>query len=558
MSTNKPTKSFIVIGIDFGTTNFARYSGIAWASSREPENIQVITEWKTEISHRSNTKKVPTELFYSSGSDTSWGYSVPADKDALKWFKLLLIDEKDMPAKITNCSQFQRSRELLETMKKGPIDAIACFLSKIWSHAMDKIESKLGKELVQNSEFQVVVTLPAIWPPYARYRMEQAVEVSGIRSPRPCGNTTVCFISEPQAAALATMHDFRDTSTVKAGDTMVICDAGGGTVDLVNGMVESTVPFVVEEWVEGEGELCGGVFLDEEFLELIKGKVTPGSWPSVSIAEQNKLLDKEWEHGIKPQFSNQNRTWQVNLPDSCSGPTSGRNLKRRKAISISSDEIWSVYNPIISKIEALIDHQINAVQKKCRRTTIETNRNWTAICRGAVIYGINGHGPEASLGPEIDTRVALRSYGVLSDTLFRPDEHIGCEKYWSEDDQVWKVNKMEWFIREGETLLTKKTLRQDFLRLCSGGIDKMQNLFYSCTESPPPKVWDSSMEPLCAIQWTGDINIESLPTQTTPLGKVLRKVVYVIEMNYEDGWADFTIYSQGMRVGAHHVNVELR
>lgn len=52
------------------------------------------------------------------------------------------------------------------------------------------------------------------------------------------------------------------------------------------------------------GELCGGVFLDEEFLELIKGKVTPGSWPSVSIAEQNKLLDKEWEHGIKPQFSN--------------------------------------------------------------------------------------------------------------------------------------------------------------------------------------------------------------------------------------------------------------
>ncbi|CAF3553892.1 unnamed protein product [Fusarium graminearum] len=82
MSTNKPTKSFIVIGIDFGTT---------------------------------------------SGSDTSWGYSVPADKDALKWFKLLLIDEKDMPAKITNSSQFQRSRELLETMKKGPIDAIACF-----------------------------------------------------------------------------------------------------------------------------------------------------------------------------------------------------------------------------------------------------------------------------------------------------------------------------------------------------------------------------------------------------------------------------------------------
>ncbi|KAI6761858.1 hypothetical protein HG531_002411 [Fusarium graminearum] len=298
---------------------------------------------------------------------------------------------------------------------------------------MDNIESKLGKELVQNSEFQVVVTLPAIWPPYARYRMEQAVEVSGIRSPRPCGNTTVCFISEPQAAALANMHDFRDTSTVKAGDTMVICDAGGGTVDLVNGMVESTDPFVVEEWVEGEGELCGGVFLDEEFLELIKGKVTPGSWPS--------------------------------------------------AIGLSSDEIWSVYNPIISKIEALIGHQINAVQKKCRRTTI-------------YIVLVGGFGRSPYLFSRLKT--------TFNATVLR-----------SKGDKP-------------------------------------------CTESPPPKVWDSSMEPLCAIQWTGDINIELLPTQTTPLGKVLRKVVYVIEMNYEDGWADFTIYSQGMRVGAHHVNVELR
>ncbi|KAF0638040.1 hypothetical protein FPSE5266_00075 [Fusarium pseudograminearum] len=484
MAAETPTGDVITIGIDFGTT----YSGIAWASSREPENIQVVTGWKTELNHRSPAKKVPTQLFYSSGSDTSWGYSVPADKDALKWFKLLLIDEKDIPAKITNSSQFQHSRELLETMKKGPIDAIGCFLSKIWSHAMDSIESKLGKELVRNSEFQVVVTLPAIWSPYARYRMEKAVEVSRIRSPRPCGNTTVCFISEPQAAALATMHDFRDTSTVKAGDTMVICDAGGGTVDLISCVVESTYPFVVKKWDGSEGKLCGGVFLDEEFLELIKGKVTPGSWPSVSIAEQKMFLNNEWEHGIKPQFSNQNRTWQVDLPDSCSGPTSGGNMKRRKAIDLSSDEIWSVYNPIInkiealvsrriSKIEALIGHQINAVQKKCRRPAIyivlvggfgrspylfsrlkttfnatvlrsKGDKPWTAICRGAVIYGINGHGPEASLGPEIDTRVALRSYGVLSDTLFRPDEHIGCEKYWSEDDQVWKVHKMEWFIRE--------------------------------------------------------------------------------------------------------------
>ena len=84
------------------------------------------------------------------------------------------------------------------------------------------------------------------------------------------------------------------------------------------------------------GGLCGSVFLDENFLELIEQKVTPASWESVSIAEQKKFLNVEWEHGIKSQFSNQRRTWLVDLPDSCGGPTSKSKLKRRRTIELSS------------------------------------------------------------------------------------------------------------------------------------------------------------------------------------------------------------------------------
>ncbi|KAM0225621.1 hypothetical protein ACHAQD_000579 [Fusarium lateritium] len=297
MTANKPVDDLIIIGIDFGTT----YSGIAWAYSREPEEIELVTSWDSELNHCSDVEKAPTQLFYDNDKDTTWGYSVPADKDALKWFKLLLLDTADIPADMLSSVQLRKARDLLDGIKKDPVNVIACFLRKIWNHAIDSIRRSVGAELLQKSRFHVVVTLPAIWPPYAQQRMKQAARVSGILDARSCGETTLRFISEPEAAALATIKDLSKRSTIKVGDTMVICDAGGGTVDLISYVVESTAPFVVKECVKGDGGLCGGVFLDERFLKLIKGKLAPGSWSSVSRAEEKKFLNDSWEHGIKPE-----------------------------------------------------------------------------------------------------------------------------------------------------------------------------------------------------------------------------------------------------------------
>jgi molecular chaperone DnaK (HSP70) len=154
-------------------------------------------------------------LFYDNDKDTTWGYSVPADKDALKWFKLLLLDTADIPANMLSSSQLRKARNLLSGIKKDPVEVIACFLRKIWNHAIDSICRSVGVDLVQKSRFHVVITLPAIWPPYAQQRMKQAARVSGILDDRSCGETTLRFISEPEAAALATIKDFSKRSTIK-------------------------------------------------------------------------------------------------------------------------------------------------------------------------------------------------------------------------------------------------------------------------------------------------------------------------------------------------------
>ncbi|KAF4951137.1 hypothetical protein FGADI_7752 [Fusarium gaditjirri] len=585
MTANELVDDFIIIGLDFGTT----YSGIAWAYSREPEDIELITSWDSEFNNCSDVEKAPIQLLYDDKKGTSWGYSIPADKDALKWFKLLLLDNEDVPIMVSKSSQMRCAQKLLDKMKKDPVEVIACYLRKIWNHAIDSIQRTVGAELLQKSPFRVVITLPAIWPPYAQQRMKQAAKSSGILDARSCGETKLRFISEPEAAALATIKDLSKRSTIKVGDAMVICDAGGGTVDLISYQIESISPFVVKECVKGDGGLCGGVFLDEQFLELIKRKLTPGSWDNVTLAEQKKFLNECWEHGIKPQFSNQNRTWLIDLPDSCDDASSGRKLKRRKTLELSSSDILSAYTPIVDKIEALVRQQTHAVKSKVGKpakyiilvggfgrssylysklqsaffesTVLQSrgNKPWSAICRGAVVHGITNHGLSATLGVTVGARVARNSYGVRFNTDFDPQEHNRSDRFWSDKEQKWLAkNQMEWFLREGDNILTKKPIRQTYYRLYSERIDHVSETIYICSEFLPPETSGPAVNELCEIRWTRNINLESLPTYTNALGKVYHTLTYDIEMTCEDGTVDFTVYYKGKRVGAHNVDVQFR
>ncbi|KAF5638257.1 mitochondrial-type heat shock 70 [Fusarium tjaetaba] len=585
MTTNKPVDDFIIIGLDFGTT----YSGIAWAYSREPEEIELVTSWDSEFNRCFDVEKAPTQLLYDDNKDTSWGYSIPASEDALKWFKLLLLDNEDIPISVSRSSQLRHAQKLLDKTKKDPVEVIACYLRKLWNHAIDSIQRAVGVDLLTKSPFHVVITLPAIWPPYAQQRMKQAAKTSGILDARLCGETKLRFISEPEAAALATIKDLSKRSTMKIGDTMVICDAGGGTVDLISYQIESVSPFVVKECVKGDGGLCGGVFLDERFLKLIKRKLTRGSWDSVTSVEEKKFLNEWWEHGIKPQFSNQNRDWVIDLPDNCNATSSSGKLKRRKTLELSSSDILSAYTPIVDKIEGLVRRQAQAVKSKLGKpakyiilvggfgrssylydklqraffesTVLQSrgNKPWSAICRGAVVHGITHHGLSATLGVTVGARVARNSYGVMFDTQFDSQKHHRSDKCWSEEEQEWQAtNQMQWFLREGDNMLTKKPVRHNYYRLFSERISHVSETIYICSEPTPPETSGPAVNELCEIRWTRNINLESLPTYTNSLGKVYHRLSFDIEMTCEDGTVDFTVYYEGKRVGAHNVDVQFR
>lgn len=84
--------------------------------------------------------------------------------------------------------------------------------------------------------------------------------------------TALHIISEPEAAALYAL-DAMDPHNLKVGNTFVLCDAGGGTVDLITYTVSSLKPILkLSEATPGTGSMCGASFLNRRFQELMESR----------------------------------------------------------------------------------------------------------------------------------------------------------------------------------------------------------------------------------------------------------------------------------------------
>jgi molecular chaperone DnaK (HSP70) len=242
----------IVVGIDFGTT----FSGAAWARSGKPDRTATITNWPTKLRGNHDVEKAPTQIAFAEHHSSSpsgpltfvsirrqrqhqhselaepvWGYNIPADQAALKWFKLLLLEDKDIPESVRDSHHLKDARAALDASGKQVIEVVSAYLKALWAHIVTGIKRTIGDMLFSISTIQVVITLPAIWPHYAQARMRQAATAAGILATNSHGaQASIAFVPEPEAAALATFQDMTNRPDIRVDDHFVVCDAGGGTV----------------------------------------------------------------------------------------------------------------------------------------------------------------------------------------------------------------------------------------------------------------------------------------------------------------------------------------
>ncbi|KAI1204680.1 actin-like ATPase domain-containing protein, partial [Annulohypoxylon truncatum] len=470
----------LIFGIDFGTT----FSGVAWATvdDLEDNEINIITSWPK---YRREDGKAPTELFYEDDK-IMWGYEVPSDADPVSWFKLLLLRDEDIDEDLRQSDYYIRAKSKLKELDKDPTDLVADYLRALWQHTLNTVRKSRSKAVIAALMFHVVITVPAIWKDYARTNMQEAVAKAGILDHRSAGPTTLSFVPEPEAAGLITLLEL--DGMLKTDDVYVICDAGGGTVDLISYRIGNLDPIELHEAVAGTGDLCGGIFVDEQFERLCKKRLGR-SWNKLSQASIKGIIKSEWEHVYKPSYTGRDhgREFPIGIPAEALGGSNENDLTRKPHIKdgrihFSNSDIKSAFTTAFSSIDSLVDSQIKNTQKKSllvkgivlvggfgaspylynhlkdrfAKQGIEVlqdtgMRPRTAICRGAILKGFldaPSIALAASAHVNVASTIARQNLGIEYRPLFDKTIHNKRDRFLDENEGVWRVTEMQWYLQK--------------------------------------------------------------------------------------------------------------
>ena len=105
---------------------------------------------------------MPSEIAYTL-SGVKWGFGIPHKEPRLAWFKLLLDPTKYSLATVTN-SPLSKTKQLIPRGRQ-PVDVVADYLSELYKHTIDHLEKTLGKEVVEVSPLDIILTVPAVTYP---------------------------------------------------------------------------------------------------------------------------------------------------------------------------------------------------------------------------------------------------------------------------------------------------------------------------------------------------------------------------------------------------------
>lgn len=221
------------------------YSGVSWAVNGGNKVVRVINDWPNPASDLETSDKVPTKISYENGKPARWGYAVELKEDCFRWFKLLL----DPKNKIGQSSEaVTTSLKLLRSLNKRVEDVAADYLRLLWQYTKADIAKARGVDWESNYTVKVVLTVPAIWSHEAKDRTMKIAKNADLPS-------QIDLVSEPEAAALAVLKEKnKDGETLKVGDCFVVCDAGGGTVDLISYKICKVSPLEIKEVAVGDGK----------------------------------------------------------------------------------------------------------------------------------------------------------------------------------------------------------------------------------------------------------------------------------------------------------------
>ncbi|KAL4789568.1 actin-like ATPase domain-containing protein [Aspergillus venezuelensis] len=476
----------LVVELDFGTT----FSGIAYSVGGSLEDIEVHTKWPGGCNRI--FVKVPSDISYGE-KGIQWGYQVGPLAEACRGVKLLL-DEK---------------QELLRRLRKDAVQVTADFLRQIIGQTQEVLHRRLGVKM-QELDLQYVLTMPAVWSDKAKDATMRAVVQAGVDM------KSITLVSEPEAAALYSLRGTLPNSIGK-DDVFVVCDAGSGTADLIAYQVDSLEPLRLSEVTEGTGKpkgggvhwfnsrtdtpvgaVCGSLLLDGRFEELLRERMGQDrAKPNFTESYDDDFADVEYFIPVAGATDNS----QVPIKDGF--------------FLMSSKDMKDIFDPVVGKIEDLLEEQTTAITKQELPIKLLTDfhaivpvggfgaspylfhRLRAKFSKLAIIQTPDGgavhHGLE---GNKINSRFALRHYGIRHRSPFDPEIHSADDphKYWDDlEEEWWMDHRMKWYVTKSSKISENEPIRLNWYK--TRRVDEVaqlmfQSYLYFSLEEDAPDVYN--------------------------------------------------------------------
>lgn len=181
---------------------------MSWAVNGGTKKIHLINSWPDPHAQNSSKDKVPSSISYANGKPQKWGYVVGFNDESFKWIKILLEENHEyatMVEPVKDCNT------LLRKVEKTAQEVVADYLKLLWAYTIEDIK-RFHPDYEDLFNLRAVLTVPAIWSPGAKDKTLQAARLAGLPN-------ALKLVTEPEAAALATLKDKVEDNQLKVSDS---------------------------------------------------------------------------------------------------------------------------------------------------------------------------------------------------------------------------------------------------------------------------------------------------------------------------------------------------
>ncbi|KAK9554850.1 hypothetical protein V6Z77_006137 [Aspergillus fumigatus] len=374
------SKNKIIVGVDYGTT----FTGASYVSSKGSglSDIILISTWPGPSRDTETVFKAPSRIACASENNSRvttnrWGYQVEPGMLSYSWTKLLLDQGTPLTQYDDRTLETASQTGILKLPEgKTAVDVVADYLSEVYQHILKTISKNITEDDLRITPLEFWLTVPAIWSDRALDATRTAAQRAGFgKSPsRPMDQ--IFLISEPEAAAVTALKKYTTSSiggSVKAGDGVLVCDCGGGTVDITTYLILEVYPRLkFEELCTGTGGKCGSTAVDRNFYKLMSDRFGDAF---DRLPRKRKSPGSEFMRKfeiIKRDFGNsdEDTTFELPLNMTVDNPDPEFFDEEERLVLISSADLRSIFDPVIERIVSLVRQQIADARQETGKDVI--------------------------------------------------------------------------------------------------------------------------------------------------------------------------------------------